>query len=68
MALTEPEKEKVKCPECGAENEVLYFPSNRSRVELPGTRAGKTIVMRGRGEKVEGKCAECNYKFSLDNL
>ncbi len=64
----QPEKVEALCPECGAKNEILYFPANKFRVEVPGSRAGKSVEMRGRGEKIDGKCKECKYKFTLDDL
>ena len=66
--MQELEKMEVLCPECGKKNEVLWFPSNKMRVDIPGSRAGKTTEWKGRGEKVEGKCSGCGYKFKLDNL
>ena len=68
MSYNQPEKIEVLCPECGIKNEVLYFPSNKFRVEVPGSRAGKSLAWSGRGEKVEGKCKECEYKFKVDDL
>ena len=68
MGTNEPEKVEVMCPECGTKNEILFFPSNKIKVEKPGTRAGRSIAWSGRGEKVMGKCTECEYKFNVDDL
>ncbi len=68
MSFQQPEKMETNCPECGTKNEVLYFPSNRNKVEVPGARAGRSISWSGRGEKVEGKCIKCNYKFTEDDI
>lgn len=66
--MQEPEKMEVICPECRANCQALWFPPNRIKTEVPGTRAGKTVRWSGRGEKVDGKCSECGYKFKLDDL
>ena len=65
--MLEPEKIEVMCPECGKVQEIIWFPSNKIKREVPGARAGKSISWTGRGEKVEGKC-ECGYKFKPDDL
>jgi len=67
VIMNEPEKMEALCPECGTKNLVIWFPSNKSMIDMPGTRSGKTSKLRGRGEKVEGKC-ECGYKFKPDDL
>ena len=68
MALSEPEKIEVICPECKAKNEILYFASNKTKMEKPGSRAGHYIEWTGRGEKIQGQCEKCKYKFKLDDL
>lgn len=65
--MVEPEKINLICPNCGKQQEVLWFPSNKFRVEVPGARAGRTTVWSGSGEKVEGLC-ECGYKFKPKDL
>lgn len=66
--MDSPEKIEVICPECGEKNEVLWFSSNKFKIQMPGTRAGTTTKWTGRNEKVEGKCKECGYKFKPDDL
>jgi len=68
MVFDKSEKISTMCPECGEKNEVLYFPSNKFLVEVPGSRAGKTKAFTGRGEKVQGKCTKCGYKFKVDDI
>jgi len=68
MFDAKPEKFEVLCPECGTKNEVLYFPANKIKVEISGSRAGKSTAWSGRGEKVIGTCKECKYKFKPDDL
>ena len=67
MFMNEPQKIEVLCPECGEKTEVLWFPSNKIKFEVAGSRAGKSTLWAGRGEKVEGKC-KCGYKFKPDDL
>jgi len=66
--MNQPQKMDVLCPECGEKNEVLWFSSDKRKFQAPGARGGRTDVWLGRGEKVEGKCKECNYKFKPDDL
>jgi len=62
------QKMDVTCPKCTTAGEVLWFPSNKVKIELPGTRSGKTTAWSGRGETVEGACSKCWYKFTEDDL
>ena len=66
--MNEPEKMEALCPECGTVNEILWFPSNKIRVDVPGSRAGKTTKLKGRGETVQGNCSKCGYKFKSDDV
>jgi len=68
MTFNQAEKIEALCPECGTKNEVLYFPSNKFMVEVPGSRAGTTKKFSGRNEKIEGQCSKCGYKFKLDDI
>lgn len=65
--MIEPEKIAVACPECGRQQEILWFPPNKVKMEIPGARAGKTTRWGGSGERVEGVC-ECGYKFKPKDL
>lgn len=66
--MNEPQKMDVICPKCSTRDEVLWFPSNKIRMEVSGSRAGKSSSLVGRGEKVEGTCKECGYKFKPDDM
>jgi len=68
MVFDKSEKIEVLCPDCLTKNEVLYFPSNKHKVQVMGTRAGTSTQWTGRGEKVEGICKKCKYKFKVADL
>lgn len=63
-----PEKMQVNCPECGTENEILWFPSSKTKIEVSGARAGKSTKWVGNSEKATGKCTKCGYKFKSDDI
>lgn len=61
------EKVEVKCPECGAKNEVLWFRGYSQVIKISGTTGLSGNKYSGRNEKIQGKC-NCGYKFKIDDL
>ena len=64
----ESENFNLRCPKCGLNGEVTWFPPNRIKSEVPGTRAGSSVRWSGRGEKVQGSCKGCGYVFKPKDL
>jgi hypothetical protein len=62
------EKFKVKCPECGEMNDVLWFPRKFIQIRSKGTTGGSgNKIHTDRSEKVQGTCS-CGYKFKLEDI
>jgi hypothetical protein len=63
----EPEKIKVRCPECGKVQDILWFPPFQQTYRIQGTTGSSSHRTDRKKERVEGNC-ECGYKFKPENL
>lgn len=61
------EKVEIKCPKCGIQNYVFWFPKKLMEFRRQGTTGGSEKAFSKKAERVEGTC-KCGYVFSKKDL
>ena len=65
--MTTPQKIEVSCPECGKQQEILWFPWTSQSYMVKGNTGSPSRKLDVKNERVEGEC-ECGHKFKAKDL
>lgn len=61
------EEMSAMCPKCGEKTKIMWFPAVQHYVRRPATTGGSEGFLRGKSEKVQGKCTY-GYIFKPKDL